>query len=76
MSTKAVWRVERNTVLRAGVVIAAIFQTADRGLAWRGLGIERFGFTNEADVLTDVKYFYRHPPVTKITFQSGRVVVS
>lgn len=71
--SKNLWSVQRNAVVRAGVVIATLTHSDGR-LGWRGLGIERVGFTDEADVLADVKYFYRHPPVTRLTFRSGRMV--
>lgn len=72
--SRSIWRVERNAVTRAGVVIATLLHLEGGGLGWRGFGIERVGFESESDVVEDVKYFHRHPPVTRITFQGGKSI--
>lgn len=54
--------------------MATYARQPDGRFSWRGLGIERRNLESEAAVLEDVKSFHRHPPVTRLTFRSGRVV--
>jgi hypothetical protein len=69
------WRVEGNQVKRESQVIALIGKV-DGKLSWAGLNMERIGFDNEADIVEDVKYFYRYRrPNLTLIFKSGRKVV-
>lgn len=74
------WCVDSGVVRRGGVPVATISKAENDSLQWDGhensklAGFYRFGFEDEASILADVKYFYQHPPVTRLTFKSGRVV--
>lgn len=70
----SLWKIDGDKVVRGGQVVATV--RGDKIFAWEGFGMERIGFTDKADLLRDVKYFYRYrPPKLVLTFESGRKVV-
>ena len=75
------WEIVADTLIYRDDEPVALIVPFEGKLAWgwwdtsAAVRVERAGFSTKADVLADVKYFWKHnPPRLRISYQSGRVI--